>query len=56
MKIILKFSACLEIDADDNMRDKMIPENEQVVQLKGMLCDDTGADVVEITDYHVEIK
>ena len=56
MKAIIKFNACLEIDIDDKMRDKIVSEDEQVKQMKCLLMEECDCDQVEISEYHVELK
>lgn len=56
MKAIIKFKACLEIDVDDKMRDKIVSEDEQVKQLKSLLTEECDCKRVEISEYHTELK
>lgn len=53
MKAIIKFYACLEIDIDDKMRDKIVSEDEQVKQLKRLLMEECDCEQVEISEYQV---
>lgn len=56
VKAIIKFNACLEIDVDDKMRDKIISEDEQVKQLKSLLTEECDCEHVEISEYRIELK
>ena len=56
MKAIVKFNACLEIDIDDKLREKIVSEDEQVKQLKCLLMEECGCEHVEISEYHMELN
>ncbi len=56
MKAIITFKSRLEIDIDDEMRDKIVPEDEQVKQLKNLLMEECDCDHVEISEYRIELK
>ena len=56
MKAIVKFNACLEIDIDDKLREKIVSEDEQVIQLRCLLMEECGCEHVEISGYNIEIK
>ncbi len=56
MKAIIKFTACLECDIDDKLRDKIVSKDEQVKQLKSLLTEECDCEQVEISEYHVELK
>lgn len=56
MKAIITFNSRLEIDIDDKMRDKIVPEDEQVKQLKRLLTEECDCEHVEISEYRIELK
>lgn len=55
MTAIIKFSCCLKIKIDDDSCDKIVPESQQIEQLKDLLTEELDSESVDITNYEFEL-
>lgn len=55
MTAIIKFSCCLKIKIDDDSCAKIVPEDQQIEQLKDVLTEELDSESVDITSYEFEL-
>lgn len=55
MTAIIKFSCCLKIKIEDDSCDKIVPECQQIEQLKNFFTEELDSESVDITNYEFEL-
>ena len=56
MKAVVTFNCRLEIDVDEKLRDNIVPENDQIKQLKCLLMEECDCEHVDISEYRMTIS
>lgn len=56
MKAVITFNCHLEIDVDEKSRDAIVPESDQIEQLKCLLMEECDCEHVDISEYRMELK
>lgn len=54
MKAIITFNCRLVIDIDDESRDDIVPENQQIERLKCIMMEECDCEHVDINEYHMD--
>lgn len=55
MTALIKFSCCLKIKIEGDSCDKIVPEDQQIEQLKYVLTEELDSESVDITNYEFEL-